>query len=149
MSCYRLLIAMALIASYSASAPGLEVRLLSPAQQNGSPVSPPPAINDAFPGPFLANVDNEGRLKDPKILDHALKSWAGPRLSAFLLCFQSAARPSDWRAAMHAFDNVSQYLKARGAVLVVLNPSNVCATPPSQYAGGEAHVEVLGVVRSR
>jgi hypothetical protein len=111
--------------------------------------SPPEPNYDPVPGPFLVTVDGQGAVNDAGVIANATRSWRGPKLSAFLLCFQPASKPVDWAVAMDALDNTSRELHAHGADIVVIDPMRVCPSPPVASVAGKAHVEVRGVIRGR
>lgn len=146
MKCSRLLTAV-FIAVCCAHA-SLGAQPSSSQKQRKAP--PPPAPNyDPVPGPFLAVVDEQGALEDVGVVTNALGQWAGPRLAAFSLCFQPAAKPTNWTIALNALDNVSRELKTQGAAVVVVHAPLLCATSPATSVAGKPHVEILGVLRGR
>lgn len=116
--------------------------------QDSLAVPPPPAPTyDPMPGPYLVGVDEQGALKDLGVAANAIRSWGGPKLSAFSLCFQPASGPVNWTLALAALRNVSVELKARGA-LVVIQAERLCPSPPNASMMGKPHVEIKGVIRS-
>jgi hypothetical protein len=149
MACFRLLIALAVAASCSLSDASLEAQTSPLPHKDEAPAAPPPSIHDPVSGPFLAVVDEQGALVDADVITNAIQSWAGARLAAFSLCFQPAAKPINWKVALHALDYVSHELKTRGAEVVVVHAARVCATPPAMSIAGKPHVEILGVIRGR
>ena len=107
----------------------------------------PPAEYDPISGPFLARVSEKGELDDPGVIVNATASWAGPNLSAFILCFQPGAYRDDWQVTFNALRNVSVKLKAQGAVTVVIDAERICRGVPSPSMGSKSHVEIKGVIR--
>jgi hypothetical protein len=95
----------------------------------------------------LAVVDAQGALADAGVVTNAIRSWAGARLAAFSLCFQPAAKPTNWKVALNALHNVSHQLKARGAAVVVFHTTRVCTSPPASSVDGKPYVEIMGVIR--
>ena len=124
-----------------------EARWVTP--QNSLAVPPPPEPTyDPVPGPYLGSVDEQGSLEDVGVAANAIRSWSGPKLSAFSLCFQPASKPVHWTLALAALRNVSDALKARGAAVVVIEPARLCSSPASPSMRGRPHVEIRGVLRS-
>lgn len=115
--------------------------------QRSAPLAPS-AEYDPISGPFLARVSRKGELDDPAVIATATASWAGPILSAFILCFQPGAYRDDWQVAFDALRNVSVKLKAQGAVMVVIDGERICGGAPSPSMGSKPHVEIKGVIRS-
>jgi len=141
---------MAFIAASLLIASNASVEACSAATQKAHQVPPPPRpTSDPMPGPFLGIVDEQGALRDVGVAANATRSWAGPKLSAFSLCFQPASQPIDWTLALNALSNVSRELKAQGAAIVVFEAIRVCASPPALAIGGRPHVEIRGVIRSQ
>lgn len=126
----------------------LEARPTASQGRQAAP-SPPEPIDDPVPGPFLVIVDGQGALEDVGVVANAIRSWGGPKLSAFFLCFQPASKPINWTAALDALNNASRELQARGAAVVVIDAMRVCVSPPTPSMAGKSHVEIKGVIRSR
>lgn len=112
-------------------------------------VSPPASqpINDPIPGPFLAAVNELGELKDVGVVDNAIRSWSGPKSSAFYLCFQSDSKPINWTAVLNALDSASRELRSRGAAVVVIDAKRVCSTSEAPPIAGSPYVVIKGVLR--
>lgn len=87
-------------------------------------------------------------MEDVGVADNAIRSWSGPKLSAFYLCFQPAPKSVNWTLAFAALRNVSDELKARGAAVVVIEAERLCASPAKPFMRGRPHVEIRGVIRS-
>jgi len=111
-----------------------------------TPVPPEPAYHPV-PGPYLAGVDDRGSLNDAGVVANATESWGGPRLSAFILCFQPGVGPVDWNVVFAALNDASRKLAARGAVVVV-DARRLCPSPANPSMKGKPHVEIKGVLRS-
>ena len=122
-----------------AQLPNLDQRSVPPA---------PPAEYDPISGPFLARVTGKGEIEDPGVIANATASWAGPNLSAFILCFQPGAYRDDGQVAFIALRNVSVTLKARGAVMVVIDGDRICGGAPSPSMRSKPHVVIKGAIRS-
>jgi hypothetical protein len=130
------------------TAPALMLGAVLAVQTHAIP-PPPDPIYDPVPGPYLVAVDHDGALSDIGVLDNAVDGWRGPKLSAFLLCFQPGRAPYDPRTASASFRALSRELKARGAVTVVVDPMYRCRTAPHHPLADAAHVEILGVLRDQ
>ena len=128
------------------SSVALDARL--PSFDQRSVPSAPPAEYDPISGPFWARVSEKGELDDPGVIANATASWAGPNLSAFILCFQPGADRDGWQIAANAFHNVSVKLKEQGAVTVVIDGKRICGAAPSPSMGSKPHVKIHGVIRS-
>ena len=87
-------------------------------------------------------------MTDVGVLDTAIASWAGPRLSAFTLCVQPGDDPIDPAVIWDALDEVARGLTARGAAIVVIEPGHLCRTPPVASLQRGRYVEVRGVIRA-
>ena len=123
-----------------------DARLANFDQRSVPPV--PPAEYDPVPGPFLARISRKGELDDPGVIANSTASWAGPNLSAFVLCFQPGADRDGLQVAFQALRNVSVALKMQGAVTVVIDGKRTCDAAPSPSMGSKPHVEIKGVIRS-
>ena len=123
-----------------------DARLPNFDQRSVPPV--PPAEYDPVPGPFLARISRKGELDDPGVIANSTASWAGPNLSAFVLCFQPGADRDGLQVAFQALRNVSVALKMQGAVTVVIDEKRTCDAAPSPSMGSKPHVEIKGVIRS-
>lgn len=126
---------------------GLKARPATAQSRQEAP-PPPKPVYDPVPGPFSGIVDEHGALEDVGVAANAIRSWAGPRLSAFTLCFQPASEPIDWTRALSALSNVSRELKARGASVVVIDAMRICVSPSKPPITGKSSVEIKGVIRS-
>lgn len=102
---------------------------------------------DPLPGPYFASVDEKGALQDVGVAQNAIQSWRGPKLSAYILCFQSTNKLTDWNVADAGLRNVSHELRSRGAAIVVIAAERVCSTPPSASMMGNSYVEIRGVIQ--
>jgi hypothetical protein len=102
---------------------------------------------DPLPGPYLGSVDEHGSLLDVGVVQNAVRSWRGPALAAFSLCFQPAEQPVNWGLALAALKNVSHDLRSQGSAIVVIAAERVCSTPPNSSMKGKNHVEIKGVIQ--
>lgn len=109
---------------------------------------PPPTTNESQPGPFLANVDEQGRPEDRGVMTNALQQWGGPKEAAFSICFRPNTAPVDWKLVFQALTSVSQELEAQGASVVVIEARRICTTPRDGSAREKPRVEISGVIRS-
>lgn len=142
----RSLIALAAAAGVGVCGVASDAR--TPVPQSRSVVPPPPDIYDPFPGPFLSSVDEYGSIKDVGVVGNAIRSWAGPKLSAFSVCFQPVSKAAGRSIAFTALKQVSDELKKRGAAVVVITGPLFCPSPPAASMAGKPYVEITGVIRS-
>jgi hypothetical protein len=87
-------------------------------------------------------------MEDVGVAVNAIRSWSGPKLSAFSLCFQPAAEPVNWTLTLAALTKVSDELQKRGAAVVVIEAVRLCPSPATPSMRGRPHVEIRGVIRS-
>jgi hypothetical protein len=124
-----------------------EARWVTPQKSLAVPPPPEPTY-DPVPGPYLGSVDEQGSMEDVGVAANAIRSWSGPKLSAFSLCFQPASASVNWTLAFAALRNVSDELKTRGAAVVVIEAVRLCPSPAKASMRGRPHVEIRGVIRS-
>jgi hypothetical protein len=140
---------LAFIAAVSLGVCGTASEARSVTPRKGLAVPPPPEPTyDPAPGPYSGSVDEQGSMEDVEVAANAIRSWSGPKLSAFSLCFQPASKPVNWTLALAALKNVSDALKTRGAAVVVIDAVRLCPSPARPSMRGRPHVEIRGVIRS-
>jgi hypothetical protein len=133
--------------SVGACSTASEARSVTPQKSLAVPPPPHPTY-DPVPGPYLGSVDEQGSMEDVGVAANAIRSWSGPKLSAFSLCFQPASKPVNWTLALAALSNVSDELKKRGAAVVVIEAVRLCQSPARPSMRGRPHVEIRGAIRS-
>ncbi|RZF60800.1 hypothetical protein EWE75_21055 [Sphingomonas populi] len=140
---------MKFISTIAAGVAGL-LALQGSAAAHAQPQLPPPAIYDPQAGPFIVQLNDQGRVGDEQrgVIANALKLWSGPALQAFVICFRSQHEPVDWTVAHGALEAVSGQLKAQGAAVVVMPSGGLCDPWLPRPAWKGAHVEIMGLVRT-
>lgn len=135
----EVIIAACLVASGTSS----QARSQHAQMRHEVPPAPAPTY-DPQPGPFLAVVNEQGALEDVGAIANATRSWAGPTLSAFSLCFHPASKPLNWTLASSALRNVARDLRAQGAAIIIVDAVRLCTSPSKM---SRSYVEITGVIR--
>lgn len=147
MARYKPYLALIAAVSVGVCSTASDARWVAPQKSLAVPPPPEPTY-DPVPGPFLGSVDEQGSLEDAGVAANAIRSWSGPKLHAFSLCFQPASTSVNWTLALAALRNVSDELKTRGAAVVVIEAVRLCPSPARASMRGRPHVEIRGVIRS-
>lgn len=118
-------------------------------QRPVSPTPPPAVIYDPQPGPFIIRLDESDNIADNQngVIETAVKSWSGPTLQAFMICFRSHRQPVNWSAASRALRTVALELRMHEAVVVLTPNGTLCSPSSNPELARVSHVEIMGVVR--